>query len=147
MQRNQQRVNNGGRGGGRVGRIRPSMFHPIHYRVMANGPLGAFVSPCTAPALPARPEMTFQCIQDTAGGVPMTALKSSHPPAGMPVAPLAYKCIGCGRIPCRYMRPAELTDPENPTVIDWGLVELGTTTLEEVPAVFVVAYAYVNPLQ
>ena len=123
------------------------MFHPIHYRVMANGPLGAFVSPCTAPALPARPELTFQCIQDTAGGVPMTALKSSHPPAGMPVAPLAYKCIGCGRIPCRYMRPAELTDPENPTVIDWGLVELGTTTLEEVPAVFVVAYAYVNPLQ
>ena len=81
-----------------MGRIRPSMFHPMHYRVMANEPLGVFVAPCAMPALPARPELTFQCIQDTAGGVPMTALKSSHPPEGMPVAPLAYKCIGCGRI-------------------------------------------------
>ena len=106
------------------------------------------VAPCAVPALPARPELTFQCIQDTAGGVSMTALKSSHTPEGMPVAPLAYKCIGCRRIPCRYKRPAELTDPVNPMVIDWGLVELGIQmTLAEVPAVFVVAYAYVNLLQ
>ena len=133
------------RAGGRARGKDPAQHVPPG--VLANGPLGPFVAPCTAPARPARPELTFQCIQETAGGVPMTALKSSHPPEGMPVAPLVHKCIGCERVPCRYVRPTVLTDPENPTVIDWGLVEQGTTALEDVPAVFVEAYAYADPLQ
>ena len=127
------------------GHIQPGMLHPIHYRIKGDGALGVFVAPCRTPRLPRRPVLSFVSITDVPGGVVVTAMKSSHPPPGVAVAPLGYKCIGCGQGRCRYLYPRSLEDPVNPTLIDWVDVMTGAVSLNQVPPVFVVTYAYDPP--
>ena len=68
------------------------------------------------------------CITTVGPGQPLTVLKSSHPPPGVAVAPLGYKCIGCGQGRYRYIYPNSLPDPENPTLIDWTQVWSGAVS-------------------
>ena len=134
-------------GTGYVENIRPDMIHPLHYCVKGDGAMGVFVAPCRTPRLPRHPELSFVCITDVGGGAAMTAMMSSHPPPGVVVATLGYKCMWCGQGRCRYIYPNSLEDPVNPTLVDWAQVWGGAVSLNQVPPVSVLTYNYINPLQ